>query len=531
MRGFKRIVGRALTVALVASMIVSAQSESAWAGTPQRPDIYVDGQRLFFDVQPQLVQDRTLAPVRMILEGLGAEVTWEAATRTAVAKKDGVTLRMPIGERRVTKNGQPVMLDVPAKLIENRTMVPVRFIAEAFGDRVTWGGGQGRVDIQSGQASKMRIVGADSAVKDGSSVAVWQLLQQKSVISRLETSLGLTFQEPVWLFLAGNDAGYQAALKNYAEDPDAADTAQHADGLAVGSKIVLPLHRHLSVEDQVMTVAHELTHVLLNQNGGDEIPSWIHEGVAWDAGLDVRYAGQPALLRESIEGVMRQDVLKALQNRTYLDLIDSSASKLRALGTATYNVESQDYLAVRELVERSGEDALRRYLRQFGAGAATPFQGAFGMTSLDFKGQFRQGLEAELARVSRGTEITLRVSGAFQGRFSVLPAGSSTWQTFTLPAGDHTVRVYRDGRVEGVQLTGQLTETQPDPETIYLFLEPNAPMTEAGQLADGGGLAIADVFGSSSYQNAWLFTTDGKTLYPDTHRLFGVELVRIQTIL
>ncbi len=81
-----------------------------------------------------------LLPVRTVFTALGADVTWEAATMTAIAVRRGTTVRMTINSRTAYVNGQPVTLSVPAQLINDRSYVPVRFPAEAFGAQVDWDG-------------------------------------------------------------------------------------------------------------------------------------------------------------------------------------------------------------------------------------------------------------------------------------------------------------------------------------------------------------------------------------------------------
>ena len=87
---------------------------------------------------PELIESRTLVPLRSIFEAMGAEVEWNGATNTAVAVRDGVKIEVQIGASEIYKNGSSIPVDVPARLINDRTMVPARVIAEAFGADVQW---------------------------------------------------------------------------------------------------------------------------------------------------------------------------------------------------------------------------------------------------------------------------------------------------------------------------------------------------------------------------------------------------------
>ncbi len=111
--------------------------------------VYIDGKKQAYDQMPVLVNDRTLVPLRGIFETLGAEVSWDDATQTATGVLGENTVSLTIGSTEATVNGQAVALDVPAQLISDRTMVPVRFISESLGADVEWDEGNEAVIINS----------------------------------------------------------------------------------------------------------------------------------------------------------------------------------------------------------------------------------------------------------------------------------------------------------------------------------------------------------------------------------------------
>mgnify|MGYP000420891600 CR=1 FL=1 len=100
--------------------------------------VRVNGKILSLDVEPQLVNDRMLVPFRAIVEALEGEVSWEDATQTVTAKKDGKVIVLQIDNVMAKVDGVEVKLDVPTKLIGNRTLIPVRFISENLGAKVVW---------------------------------------------------------------------------------------------------------------------------------------------------------------------------------------------------------------------------------------------------------------------------------------------------------------------------------------------------------------------------------------------------------
>lgn len=101
-------------------------------------DLYVDTTKVETDTPPTVVDGRTLVPVRAIFEAIGATVTWDAATNTATGVRGDVVVSIQIDNTTAYVNGAPRTLDVPAQLINNRTMVPARFISESMGCDVTW---------------------------------------------------------------------------------------------------------------------------------------------------------------------------------------------------------------------------------------------------------------------------------------------------------------------------------------------------------------------------------------------------------
>lgn len=87
-----------------------------------------------------MVRGRVLVPVRGTFDQMGATVTWDNTSQTVTASHDGSTITLKIGDNVAMKNGDPITLDVPPQIIEGRTMIPLRFIGEALGAKVSWDG-------------------------------------------------------------------------------------------------------------------------------------------------------------------------------------------------------------------------------------------------------------------------------------------------------------------------------------------------------------------------------------------------------
>ncbi|NLO75080.1 MAG: copper amine oxidase N-terminal domain-containing protein [candidate division WS1 bacterium] len=96
---------------------------------------------------------RTMLPMRMVFEALGAEVGWENATQTAIGTRAGVVVRMTINSPIAFIGDRAVTLDVPPQLIGGSTYVPLRFPAEAYGADVKWNNATQTVTITLPDAS------------------------------------------------------------------------------------------------------------------------------------------------------------------------------------------------------------------------------------------------------------------------------------------------------------------------------------------------------------------------------------------
>ena len=99
-------------------------------------EIIVNDAKATIDAAPMVQNDRTYVPFRALAEAFGAEVAYDEATQAVTAELNGVTVVMTIGSATYTVNGEEKTMDVAPFINGSRTMVPVRFAAEAFGIKV-----------------------------------------------------------------------------------------------------------------------------------------------------------------------------------------------------------------------------------------------------------------------------------------------------------------------------------------------------------------------------------------------------------
>lgn len=102
------------------------------------PYIKFNNNILSFETPPVIEDGSTLVPMRFLFEQMGADVEWNQATRTAKAKLNNTAVTFSIDDIKASVNNTSTTMDVPARLINDKTMVPLRFLSEEMGFDVTW---------------------------------------------------------------------------------------------------------------------------------------------------------------------------------------------------------------------------------------------------------------------------------------------------------------------------------------------------------------------------------------------------------
>ncbi len=129
---------RLVSLFLVLMMAVSLVAVPVFAESDVK--VLLDGVELEFDVPAQIIDDRTMVPMRKIFESMGAVVAWDGDTRTIIAVKNEIVVMMQIDNTLIHVNGEKVELDVPPMLVGERTLVPARAVAESLQAKVDWDG-------------------------------------------------------------------------------------------------------------------------------------------------------------------------------------------------------------------------------------------------------------------------------------------------------------------------------------------------------------------------------------------------------
>lgn len=151
---------------------VPAERRAQWARAmsayTHRATVYLDGMRVSYSADrnspPMIVNGRTMIPLRMMAEHLGADVDWDQATKKVTLVRAGITIQMTVGSRTAYVNGEPLEMNVAPYIEDGRTMIPVRYMSEFFGQKVTWDG-----------EKHIAYVEEDKSVAGDSNLEAWAL--------------------------------------------------------------------------------------------------------------------------------------------------------------------------------------------------------------------------------------------------------------------------------------------------------------------------------------------------------------------
>lgn len=129
----KKKITLLLSTLLLACSFLTVQPAQA-----QDITVTIDGEQLQTDQTPIIYNSRTLVPLRSIFEALGAEVNWYQAYGSISCYRNDASLSLTVNDHYAYINGSQVYIDQPPIIVNNRTLVPVRVVSEALGATVVW---------------------------------------------------------------------------------------------------------------------------------------------------------------------------------------------------------------------------------------------------------------------------------------------------------------------------------------------------------------------------------------------------------
>ncbi|WP_324668152.1 copper amine oxidase N-terminal domain-containing protein [Geochorda subterranea] len=136
----------AVATVLLATGLLALVAHARQAAAPTRSTVWWDGLPVAMEEPAQMLNGTLMVPVRLF-EVVGARVTWDGATKTAVLQRGEASVRLTVGSLHAWVDERRVSLPEPPLLVEGRLMVPLRAAAEGLGLEVRWDARLGRAEL------------------------------------------------------------------------------------------------------------------------------------------------------------------------------------------------------------------------------------------------------------------------------------------------------------------------------------------------------------------------------------------------
>ncbi|WP_326152802.1 stalk domain-containing protein [Schinkia azotoformans] len=126
--------------------------------------VFINGAKQTYEQPPLIENGTTLVPLRGIFESLNATVTYDSKTRVIQSQKEATKVTLTLGSKVATVNGKSETLAVPAKAINGRTLVPLRFVSQALGAVVNWDATNKKITITADDSSPTNVNTFDATI-------------------------------------------------------------------------------------------------------------------------------------------------------------------------------------------------------------------------------------------------------------------------------------------------------------------------------------------------------------------------------
>lgn len=145
-------------VALVCLVLLTATVAVPVTAAERDIKVVLNGQAIVFpDQSPFIEGGRTLVPIRAVFAGMGADIAFDDATQTATVRVGATTVVIQAENQTATVNGEVRQLDVPARIVNSRIVVPLRFMVEALAGEVHWEDDTSTINLGTSVAGKAVI--------------------------------------------------------------------------------------------------------------------------------------------------------------------------------------------------------------------------------------------------------------------------------------------------------------------------------------------------------------------------------------
>ncbi|KEO81896.1 hypothetical protein [Tumebacillus flagellatus] len=387
--------------------------------------------------------------------------------------------------------------------------------------------------LQKKAFSPYEITKADDGVTDAQTALVEKVLDQDHLMQTVGEEYGFAYRDTVSIQLASGDDGYRKLLSRDGKSKETLDReVKYTDASVYRNNISINLAKRKSETDVRSTLAHELTHILFNQNSV-KIPSWVNEGLAQRMGMREEVRGQPPVVQEGQQLKVLTHVLQNKQEQGELKLLVDNLDTIHTM-SSTYNVEWLDYLAVNNLWEEQGAEKFREYLAKteptLKLKPADTFASVFGLKQDRYESEYNETLADALKQPDRGVKLSFNVTEKSPGKLLIRQAGAQDYNVFNLVQGENHVTVKPDNTVDGLKLLNTYKgKAEAKPNVLFLMVYLDKPKDLEGKLVKSYGVAVSRTFGRYYYLNSFLNVEGEASNTSHNVKLPGLELTGVET--
>lgn len=226
----------------------------------------IDGKKINCELPPIVFDDYSVVPAREVFEAMGAKVDWTAKTQKVTVKNDDTTIEIVINSKTAKKNGVSKEMPIAAKLINGKTMIPVRFVAESLGFDVDFDSKTDTILIDTKKESikpEVTNPAAPEKPKYDISMTNYSYSRENEVLTAVFTftksveATGFMLKEPYRLVVDTKNTQFPTSLKSATTDYDDVTgirLGQQTQGVRVVFDLAEELDYSVSTSGKKMTV-------------------------------------------------------------------------------------------------------------------------------------------------------------------------------------------------------------------------------------------------------------------------------------
>lgn len=244
----KKIITLVLASLLLISTTVFAKA----------PSIEIDGKIIKTDAAPFIEKDRTFVPIRFIGEALNYKVDWNKDKKLVTIKNNDRQILMTIGDTNITVNNEKIKNDVAPLIRNDRTYVPLRFVAENMNLKVNWDGKEKKVIINS---QKDNITDGITGLSGDEKEFLNKFQSKQKIIEDNMTSLKKSFFEKAsTLSKEDLEKEYNRANK------EISDAVSELKNINVSDKFRDTYNKAMEANERALTMLPDLKEAIINKD-------------------------------------------------------------------------------------------------------------------------------------------------------------------------------------------------------------------------------------------------------------------------